>query len=145
MNGKHTPTGPRNTAGSVNECRKRSLNIFPGELVYIEVLRQPIVIVNSLTVAKDLFEKRSSIYSDRFDFPMAVDLYVGLPHPSVDSNYCLLSSSGRAGFDWALGLMRYGDKWRRLRKMFHQKFHLTAVTAYTSIQAKHTKYVTSLM
>ncbi|KAF8513892.1 cytochrome P450 [Gautieria morchelliformis] len=94
------------------------LNIFSGELVYVNVLRQPIVIVNSLAVAQDLFEKRSSIYSDRFDFPMAVDL---------------------AGFDWSFSLMRYGNKWRRLRKMFHQKFHLTAATAYTSVQAEHTQ------
>ncbi|KAF8513886.1 cytochrome P450 [Gautieria morchelliformis] len=94
------------------------LNIFSGELVYVNVLRQPIVIVNSLAVAQDLFEKRSSIYSDRFDFPMAVDL---------------------AGFDWSFALMRYGNKWRRLRKMFHQKFHLTAATAYTNVQAKHTQ------
>ncbi|KAF8506218.1 cytochrome P450 [Gautieria morchelliformis] len=89
-----------------------------GDLVYIKVLRQPIVIVNSLAVAHDLFEKRSSVYSDRYEFPMMCDL---------------------TGFDWAFGAMRYGDKWRRHSKMFYQNFHLTAVTAYTSIQEKRTK------
>jgi hypothetical protein len=57
-------------------------NIFSdyssGELVYIMVFRQPIVIVNSVAVAQELFEKRSSIYSDHFDFPMLSDLYDGL-------------------------------------------------------------------
>ncbi|KAF8488264.1 CyP450 monooxygenase [Gautieria morchelliformis] len=80
-----------------------------GDLVYIKVLRQPIVIVNSLAVAHDLFEKRSSGYSNRM------------------------------GFDWAFGAMHYRDKWRRHSKMFYQNFHLAAVTAYTSIQEKRTK------
>ncbi|KAF8482343.1 cytochrome P450, partial [Gautieria morchelliformis] len=89
------------------------------DLVYIKVLRHPIVIVNSLAVAHDLFEKRSLVYSDRYEFPMMSDLYIG--------------------FDWAFGAMRYGDKWWRHSKMFYQNFHLAAVTAYTSIQEKWTK------
>ncbi|KAF8515735.1 cytochrome P450 [Gautieria morchelliformis] len=88
-----------------------------GELVYIKVFRQPIVYINSVAAAQDLFEKRSSIYSDRFDFPMLIDLM---------------------GFDWNFVAMRYGDRWRRHRKMFHQKFHPTPVGAYHSIQYKHT-------
>jgi hypothetical protein len=32
------------------------------------------VIMNSMDVAQDLFEKRSSLYSDRFECPMLVDL-----------------------------------------------------------------------
>ncbi|KAF8510633.1 cytochrome P450 [Gautieria morchelliformis] len=95
-----------------------NFNFLLGDLVYIKVLRHPIVIVNSLAVAHDLFEKRSSVYSDRYEFPMMSDLM---------------------GFDWAFGAMRYGDKWRRHSKMFYQNFHLAAVTAYTSIQEKRTK------
>ncbi|KAF8500025.1 cytochrome P450 [Gautieria morchelliformis] len=39
-----------------------------GDLVYIKVFRQPIVIVNSLAVAHDLFEKRSSRMGFDWDF-----------------------------------------------------------------------------
>jgi hypothetical protein len=34
------------------------------------------IIVNTAELAYNLFEKRSSIYSDRCDFPMVKDLYV---------------------------------------------------------------------
>ncbi|KAF8486497.1 cytochrome P450 [Gautieria morchelliformis] len=78
---------------------------------------QPIVYINSAAAAQELFEKRSSIYSDRFGFPMLIDLIL---------------------FDWNFVAMRYGDRWRRHRKMFHQKLHPTPVGAYHSIQHKHT-------
>ncbi|KAF8491137.1 hypothetical protein JB92DRAFT_3100569 [Gautieria morchelliformis] len=125
--GTHLPPGPPGTEiiGNVYDMPKQHDGRHTArELVYINVLRQPIPIVNSLAVAQDLFEKGSSIYSDRFDFPMAVDF--------------------RAGFDWKFGLMCYGNKWRRFRRMFHQKFHLIAAAAYTNVQAKHTQYVTIL-
>jgi hypothetical protein len=43
---------------------------FAGDLVHIKVFGQHIVFVNSIDIAEDLFEKRSSIYSDRFEAPM---------------------------------------------------------------------------
>ncbi|KAF8513884.1 cytochrome P450 [Gautieria morchelliformis] len=125
--GAHLPPGPpgKPIIGNVYDApKKHEWKTYTdwakqyGDLVYIKVFRQPIVIINSLDTAQDLFEKRSSVYSDRFEFPMINDLI---------------------GFGWVLGLMRYGDKWRRHRKMFHQSFNLTAVTAYTSIQEKRTK------
>ena len=36
-----------------------------GDVNYLEVLGQPLVILNSYTSCKDLLEKRSSIYSSR--------------------------------------------------------------------------------
>lgn len=41
-----------------------------GDLIHFQVFRQHVVIVNSVKVANDLFEKRSSIYSDRPVVPM---------------------------------------------------------------------------
>ena len=49
---------------------------YIGDLVYLKVFGQSIVIINSPVVANELFEKRSSIYSDRSEFPMLNDLYV---------------------------------------------------------------------
>ena len=36
-----------------------------GDINYLEVLRQPMVVLNSYTACKDLLEKRSAIYSSR--------------------------------------------------------------------------------
>ncbi|KAF8573529.1 cytochrome P450 [Ramaria rubella] len=84
-----------------------------GGLVYLEVFKQPMVFVNSLDIATELFEKRSGIYSDRFPFPML---------------------NGLMGFDWNFGLMPYGERWRRHRKVFHQEFKPTSVVKYQSMQ-----------
>ena len=49
---------------------------FQGDMIYINVLGQHIVILSSLEVITDLFEKRSSNYSDRKQITMLVELYV---------------------------------------------------------------------
>ena len=46
--------------------------------MYLNVLGQPIVILTSLEIITDLFEKRSSNYSDRKHMIMLNELYV--PH-----------------------------------------------------------------
>ncbi|KAF8586653.1 cytochrome P450 [Ramaria rubella] len=89
-----------------------------GDIVYLEVYGNPMVIVNSASVAGDLFEKRSNIYSDRSEYTMMNDLM---------------------GFGWAFGLMRYGDLWRRYRKAFHQEFFSTSVVKYHDIQTRQTR------
>ena len=50
---------------------------YIGDLVYLNIFGQSIVVINSSAVAFELFEKRSSIYSDRPECPMLNDLYVG--------------------------------------------------------------------
>ena len=39
--------------------------LVAGDVVYLEVLGQPIIVLGSHETALDLFEKRSAIYSDR--------------------------------------------------------------------------------
>ena len=41
-----------------------------GDVVYVEVLGQPIVILGSEQAATDLLDKRSGNYSDRPSFPI---------------------------------------------------------------------------
>jgi hypothetical protein len=41
------------------------LTSHKGDLVYLEVFGQPIILLNSPKAAKDLLEQRSAIYSDR--------------------------------------------------------------------------------
>jgi hypothetical protein len=45
-------------------------------MVYFTVLGQGILVLGSIAKANDLFEKRSSNYSDRAPMPMLVDLCV---------------------------------------------------------------------
>jgi hypothetical protein len=41
------------------------IDTFAGNLIYLDMMGQPAVLVNSREVANDLMDKRSSIYSDR--------------------------------------------------------------------------------
>ena len=50
--------------------------IFPGDMIYLNVLGQQFLILNSLEFTRDLFDKRSSNYSDRKQMTMMSELYV---------------------------------------------------------------------
>ncbi|KAG1723174.1 cytochrome P450, partial [Suillus paluster] len=70
-----------------------------GDISHIEVLGQHIIVVNSVKIAMDMLDKKSTMYSDRPVFPMAGEL-VGLKH--------------------ILTLLPYGDHFRQSRKYFHR-------------------------
>ncbi|TFK48755.1 cytochrome P450 [Heliocybe sulcata] len=69
-----------------------------GDIVYVNLLGQPMVFLNSVKAANDLLEKKSLIYSDRPSLPMACDLVHA---------------------DWMIGLHRFGDEHRAMRKLAH--------------------------
>ncbi|EIW58805.1 cytochrome P450 [Trametes versicolor FP-101664 SS1] len=72
-----------------------------GDLVYLELFGQPVVVVNSHDAAIDLLEKRSVNYSDR---PRSV--------MSELTEYD----------DWVFVLMHYNQKWRQHRRVVVQSF-----------------------
>ena len=47
-----------------------------GDVIHLSALGQHTIILNSVEAAWDLLEKRSSVYSDRMELPMIVDLWV---------------------------------------------------------------------
>lgn len=47
-----------------------------GDIVFAKFFHRPVVITNSLEVARDLLERRSQYYSNRPIFTMMVELYV---------------------------------------------------------------------
>ena len=112
-------------------------DIYLGDLVYINVFGKSMISVNSAAVAHDLFDSRSTLYSDRCEFPM-MTLYLATLHFLLILNFSPLVLF-RMGSDWFFGNMRYGDKWRWHRKTFHQHFSPTAVTTYRDIETKHTR------
>ncbi|KIJ23694.1 hypothetical protein M422DRAFT_195619, partial [Sphaerobolus stellatus SS14] len=89
-----------------------------GDLVHVDVLGTHMIWVNSRELAYEIFERRSSIYSDRISFTMLNEL--------VNST-------------WNFGLQRYGSWWRRHRRAMHTKFHSKAAEALHPIQIKHTR------
>jgi hypothetical protein len=70
-----------------------------GELVYLNVLGKPIVVINSYRMALEMLERKSSIYSDR-------------PTLTMGSELC--------GYNKTIPLMSYGSRFRASRKFMHQ-------------------------
>ncbi|KAI0267098.1 cytochrome P450 [Gloeopeniophorella convolvens] len=53
---------------------RRTQGGLGSEIVYVESAGQPIVIVNDVTLANEMLDKRGSLYSDRPSSPMATEL-----------------------------------------------------------------------
>ncbi|KAK0500354.1 cytochrome P450 [Armillaria luteobubalina] len=87
-----------------------------GDVFYLDTSGNPTVVVNSAQAAVEIFEKRSGNYSDRPDFTMA----------------------HLAGWGAFVTLMRYSNRWREHRRMFHEYFQLRAVPEYYLVQMKAT-------
>ncbi|KIJ41822.1 hypothetical protein M422DRAFT_255142 [Sphaerobolus stellatus SS14] len=89
-----------------------------GEIFHLNVFGTHMIFLNSRRMVYELFERRSSVYSDRPTSVMVGDLM---------------------GFGWAMTLQRYGEWWRRHRRAMHNKFNLDAVDTYKPTQIKHTR------
>jgi len=88
--------------------------MIKGDLVHASALGLHIIIINSVKTAFEFFEKRSHIYSDRPVVPMIALM----------------------GWDFNVGLMRLGDRWRHHRRMFQQHFRRDMSRNYRPVQMK---------
>ncbi|OHX00730.1 cytochrome p450 [Colletotrichum incanum] len=79
------------------------------------------VVLSSDRAVKDLLDKRSSIYSSR------TDVYLG---NVVSANLRVV-------------LMKYGEKWRMIRKIFHQLLYINAAKGYVPYQDLESKQMLS--
>ncbi|KAI9438791.1 cytochrome P450 [Lactarius indigo] len=86
-----------------------------GELMYLSVFGQGIIVLNSQRVAVDLLEKRSNIYSDR---PRFISL-----NEFLTENLSFV-------------LTRYGDLWRRFRRPAVEGFSKLVVPDFYPIQSR---------
>ncbi|KAI9441768.1 cytochrome P450 [Lactarius indigo] len=86
---------------------------YGSDVVHVDVLGTHMVIINSAKAANELFDKRSSIYSDR---------------PSLVALNTIL------GMDWVTGFIPYGARWRSLRRGLHAHFHPAAAKAYRPLE-----------
>ncbi|KAJ7181739.1 cytochrome P450 [Mycena crocata] len=100
------PPGPKaNWLGSVDLPRIRPWLTYAqwkdvyGDLIYIRVFGNPILVLNSASAASDLLEKRGGNYSSRPIRTMVVELI---------------------GWDWLVSAFPYGDWYKRHKIMFHR-------------------------
>ncbi|EMD36534.1 hypothetical protein CERSUDRAFT_66107 [Gelatoporia subvermispora B] len=90
-----------------------------GDIVHANFFGTPLIILGSAKAAFDLFEKRSSMYSDR---PLLHMLLL-------------------MGYGWSFVIMRYGTRWRRHRRMMHQYFNASQVENYKPHQLKEIRHL----
>ncbi|KAJ2918994.1 hypothetical protein MD484_g1408, partial [Candolleomyces efflorescens] len=82
-----------------------------GDMVYLEAMGQPILILGTLDRTEDLMEKHATMYSDRPTLP--VGQFIDLSH--------------------SFAMMNYGADWRHDRRVFHQYLNHHAVVQYHPI------------
>ncbi|KJA26057.1 hypothetical protein HYPSUDRAFT_347562 [Hypholoma sublateritium FD-334 SS-4] len=88
-----------------------------GGVLSFKVFGRPAIIVSSAKAATELFEKRSTNYSDRPRMIMSDELME---------------------WEWNFIHMPYTDRWRRHRRMFHQYFQPRKLSEYYPSQSKMT-------
>ncbi|KAJ8521448.1 hypothetical protein ONZ45_g1855 [Pleurotus djamor] len=119
------PPGPKASwIGNVSLPRVRQWEVYAdewkktyGDLIYVHVFGNPLLILNSAEAVNDLFDKRSAIYSSRPVRTMVVELM---------------------GWDWLFSSFPYGSWWRQHRAMFHRHFNVNCTHLYRPIQLKET-------
>ena len=103
-----------------------------GDIVYFNVLGKHFLVLGSLERTSDLFDKRSSNYSDRMRLPMLGELYVFFYLNELNK----ISVHCRMKWDFAMPFMPYGIMWRKQRRLFHEKFQPNMVSNYLPIQRR---------
>ncbi|KAG1884198.1 cytochrome P450, partial [Suillus subluteus] len=88
-----------------------------GDLVFVRILNQNAVVINSQHVAQALLDKRSAIYSDR--------PYMATVEPS--------------GWSINFAFTGYNDEWRRCRRLFHQTFRPDSALKFRPMQMRQAR------
>ncbi|CAK5284911.1 unnamed protein product [Mycena citricolor] len=86
---------------------------YDSDIIHVSALGTSIVVLSSPEAVKELFEKRSAVYSSRVQAPMVNELM------------------GWGGF---IGFLPYGARWRSHRKAFMQAFNPEVVKQFYSQQ-----------
>ncbi|KAE9388472.1 cytochrome P450 [Gymnopus androsaceus JB14] len=104
------PPGPKGwpIIGSVFDVPKEKLHVaymeigrkYGSDLLYLNMAGTSLLILNSEEAANDLLVERSTLYSNRPDFPMLFLM----------------------GWDFNLAFLPYGNRWRKSRTLLMQQF-----------------------
>jgi cytochrome P450 len=88
-----------------------------GDLFFLRLLGQEVVVINSQDIAEALMEKRSRIYSDR-------------PY---------LATRQPFGWSGVFAFAGYDDEWRLSRRLFHQTFRPDSALKFRPMQIKRAR------
>ncbi|KAJ7688010.1 cytochrome P450 [Mycena rosella] len=91
---------------------------YSSDILHLNAAGTSLIILSSTKAATDLLDKKSAIYSDRPRMPMINELM---------------------GWDDDFGFMKYGNRWRMHRRLFHSVFNNEAVQLFrpTELTATH--------
>ncbi|KAI9452763.1 cytochrome P450, partial [Lactarius psammicola] len=92
---------------------------YNSDIVHAKVLGTHVIILNSTKAACELFDKRSSLYSDRYESSLQIILGIRM--------------------SWNIAFLPYGPRWRTWRKVFHEHFHPQATRQYLPRELKATR------
>ncbi|KAJ7777025.1 cytochrome P450, partial [Mycena metata] len=82
---------------------------FNSDIIHLNAAGTSIIVLCSMAAVKELFDKRSSLYSDRPYVPMLTELM---------------------GWDFGIGKSLYCERWRAHRKMLHESFNVGAAKQF---------------
>ncbi|KAH9964763.1 CyP450 monooxygenase [Russula compacta] len=93
---------------------------YDSDIVHANSFGTHVIVLNSAKAVHELFEKRSSIYSDRPPLPSLTQLI---------------------RMNWNIAFLPYGPKWRTWRKVFHEHFHPNASRQYQPRELKAARHL----
>ncbi|TFK25346.1 cytochrome P450 [Coprinopsis marcescibilis] len=96
---------------------------YDTDILYLNVAGKSMVILDTVEAANELLEKRSLIYSGRPRMPMVVELM---------------------GWDFNLGMMDYGNVWRKHRRLAQQTLHPSSSRPFRPHIVKATRNLLNL-
>ncbi|KAM5542455.1 hypothetical protein V8D89_003914 [Ganoderma adspersum] len=99
---------PRSNVGSAFSALTKK----HGDVVYFNLLGQPMIVIGSIKAALDLLDKKSANFSGR---PVSAVMKL-------------------VGLDSIFALMQYGPQWRRHRRAFHLSFGIERIANHRPIQ-----------
>jgi cytochrome P450 len=108
-----------------------------GDVIYLRVLNQVVVVLCSLSAIKDLLEKRGEAYADRPTLPIT--------EMCVPSDSCPLivkdddTEVYRTKLDWLLPNTRKGEVWREGRKLLDRSLRPGATVTYRQMIREKTR------
>ncbi|KAF5365078.1 hypothetical protein D9758_010984 [Tetrapyrgos nigripes] len=88
-----------------------------GDLIHFSRFGKHYLVINSLQAARDILDKQARVTSDR-------------AHTRIDE--MVLGDNMLK----TLGSVSYGDKWRKVRKLFHQNLRAESMTQFRPIQTQ---------
>ena len=109
-----------------------------GNIIYLNVLGNEMIVLNSIDDARELLDKRGPSYSNRPRAVFVTDMLVLISlHSTIMHDECFLFPR-RLGWKYAMILLPYGDRLRTQRRMMQQVFNSNATKELEPMQKEQT-------